>query len=161
MATSKTELLPLEGAISEIWRFLASRRKIGQFVEKDKKRNEVTCKLCFQVLKYASNTTNMRFHLQTHHHREYAAMESQERARPASSGSSTSAGSSHMQPTLVESFKAQTLLPHTSHHWKGITDSVCYFLAKDMMPYNTVNAAVFRHMLRRMELYFINIISEK
>ena len=42
--------------------------KDGQFVEKDKKRNEVTCKLCFQVLKCASNTTNMRFHLQTHHH---------------------------------------------------------------------------------------------
>ena len=38
----------------------------------------------------------MWFHLQTHHHREYAAMESQERARPASSGSSTCAGSSHI-----------------------------------------------------------------
>ena len=126
--------------------------KDGQFVEKDKKkRNEVKCKLCFQVLKHASNTTNMRFHLQTHHHREYAAMESQDRARPASSGSSTSAGSSHVQPTLVESFKAQTLLLHISHRWKGITDSVCYFLAKDMMPYDTVNAAGFRHMLCGIE----------
>ena len=48
------------------------------------------------MLKYASNTTNMWFHLQTHHHHEYAAMESQERARPASSGSSTSAGSSRI-----------------------------------------------------------------
>ena len=106
MAMSKTELLPLEVAISGIWCFFFGfPAKDGQFVEKDKKeRNEVTCKLCFQVLKYASNKTNMRFHLQTHHHCEYAAMESQERARPASSGSSTSAGSSHMQPTLVESF---------------------------------------------------------
>ena len=104
MATSKTELLPLEVAISGIMRFFGFPAKDGQFVEKDKKkRNEVTCKLCFQVLKYASNTTNMRFQLQTHH-REYAAMESQERARPASSGGSTSAGSSHMHPTLVESF---------------------------------------------------------
>ena len=34
--------------------------------------------------------------LQTHHHPEYAAMESQDRARPASSGSSTSAGSSRI-----------------------------------------------------------------
>ena len=56
MATSKTELLPLEGAISGIWRFFGFPAKDGQFVEKDKKkRNEVTCKLCFQVLKYASN----------------------------------------------------------------------------------------------------------
>ena len=134
MATSKAELLPLEGAISGIWCFFGFPAKDGQFVEKDKKkRNKVTCKLCIQVLKYASNTTNMPFHLQTHHHREYAAMESQERARPASSGSSTSAGSSHMQPTLVEPFKAQTLLSHTSHRWKGITDSVCYFL-HDALP---------------------------
>ena len=156
MATSKTELLPLEGAISGIWRFFGFPAKDGQFVEKDKKkRNEVTCRLCFQVLKYASNTTNMRFHLQTHHHREYAAMESQERARLASSGSSTSGGSSRMQPTLVESFKAQTLLPHTSHRWKGITDSVCYFLAKDMMPYDTVNAAGFRHMLHEIEPRYV------
>ena len=58
-------------------------------------------------------------------------------------------------PTLVESFKAQTLLPHTSHHWKGITDSVCYFLAKDMMPYDTVNAAGFRHMLREIEPRYV------
>ena len=57
------------------------------------------------VLKYALNTANMRFHLQTHHHHKYAAVESQERARLASSGSSTSAGSNRMQPTLVESFK--------------------------------------------------------
>ena len=72
MAMSKTELLPLAGAISGIWRFFGFPAKDGQLMEKDKKkRNEVTCK----VLKYASNTANMRFHLQTHHHREYAEME--------------------------------------------------------------------------------------
>ena len=149
MAMSKTELLPLEGAISGIWRFFWLPGEDGQIVEKDKKRNEVTFQLCFQVLKYASNTTNMWFHLQTHHHREYAAMELQERARPASSGSSTSAGSSHMQPTLVESFKAQTLLPHTSHRWKGITDSVCYFLAKTLdfvSEFSIIHTSILSHL---------------
>ena len=72
--------------------------KDGQFVEKNKMNEVANMQAVFQVLKYVSNTTNMWFHLQTHHHREYAAMESQERARPASSGSSTSAGSSCMQP---------------------------------------------------------------
>ena len=91
MAMSDSELLPFEGAMNGIWHFFFSV-KDGQFVEKNKKMNEVA-KLCFQVLKYASSTTN----LQTHHHHEYAAMESQERARPASSGSSTSAGSSYSQ----------------------------------------------------------------
>ena len=102
MAANESELLPLEGAISEIWRFFGFPAKDGKFVEKDKKkRNEVTCKLCFQVLKYASSTTNMRFHLQTHHHSEYGAMEARERAKPTSRGSDTSAGSSRMQPTIL------------------------------------------------------------
>ena len=91
--------------------FFGFPAKDGQFVEKDKKkRNEVTCKLCFQVLKCVSNTTNMRFHLQTRHHREYAAMEPQERTRPASSGSSTSAGST----TLVQLAKQYLAIPATS-----------------------------------------------
>ena len=67
--------------------------KDGQFMEKNMKRNEVKCKLYYQVLKHASNTTNIWFHLQTDHQREYVAMDSQERARPASNGSSTSADS--------------------------------------------------------------------
>ena len=45
MAMSKTELLPLEGAISGIWRFFGFPAKDGQIVEKDKKRNEVTFQL--------------------------------------------------------------------------------------------------------------------
>ena len=46
MATSKTELLSLEGAISGIWRFFGFTAKDGQFLEKDKKkRKEVTFKL--------------------------------------------------------------------------------------------------------------------
>ena len=96
--------------------------KDGQFGEKNNRNEGANMQAVFQVFKYVSNTTNMWFHLQTHHHEfEYAAIESQERARPASSGSSTSAGSSRTKPTLVESFKSETSLLHTSHHWKNLT----------------------------------------
>ena len=74
--TINIELLPLDRAIGSIFGTFDFPVKDGQIVEKYKrKRNEVTCKLCSHVLKYALNTTNMWFHLQTHHHREYAAME--------------------------------------------------------------------------------------
>ena len=45
----------------------------------------------------------------------------------------------------------QAPLLHTSRRWKSITDSVCYFIAENMMPYDTANAAGFRHMLHEME----------
>ena len=91
----------------------------------------------------------------THHRSEHAAMEARERAKPTSRGSDTSSGSSRMQPTIIESFKSQASLLHTSHRWKSITDSVCYFIAKDMMPYDSVNAAGFRHMLHEIEPRYV------
>ena len=33
--------------------------------------------------------------------------------------------------------------------------SICYFLAKDMMPYDTVNAAGFQHMLLEIEPRYV------
>lgn len=45
----------------------------------------------------------------------------------------------------------QAPLFHTSHRWKSIIDSVCYFIAEEIMPYGTVNAAGFRHMLHEIE----------
>ena len=59
----------------------------GQFVEKNKKNEVANMQAVFPGAKVCVKTTNMWLHLQTHHHREYAAIESQERARPASSGS--------------------------------------------------------------------------
>ena len=84
-----------------------------QFVERNKKRNVVTRKLCFQVLNYALNTTNMRFICRLTTTANMLQWSTRKSYRPASSGSSTSAGSSRMQPTLVESFKSHTPLLHT------------------------------------------------
>ena len=75
--TVNSKLLPLKGAISSIriWHVFDFPVKDGQFVVKNKKRNEVTRKLCSHMLQYALNAANMQFPLQTHHHRKYAAME--------------------------------------------------------------------------------------
>ena len=41
MAMSDCELLPLEGAINDIWHFFCFSVKDGQFVKRNKKMNEV------------------------------------------------------------------------------------------------------------------------
>ena len=72
----KVELLPLEGATSGVWRYFGFPSKEGKFVEPDKnKRTSVHCKLCTKVLKYAGNTTNLRYHLEHSHRAEFQALQ--------------------------------------------------------------------------------------
>ena len=47
-------------------------------------------------------------------------------------------------------FKCQLPLAHTSR-CKAITDSVCYFIAKSMHPFQTVNELGFRKLLHVLE----------
>ena len=42
-------------------------------------------------------------------------------------------------------------LPHSSQRWKSITNSVCYFVAKGMHPFQTVNEPGFRQLLQSLE----------
>jgi len=56
------------------------------------------------------------------------------------------------QPLIGQLFrKLQPLL----RKWKTITSSVCHYLAKDMMPYSTVNNISFQSMLRTFEFRYV------
>ena len=55
--TDDTELIPLEGASSKIWKYFGFPGKDGQFTERDKrKQNEVICSRCKKRFKYNGNT---------------------------------------------------------------------------------------------------------
>ena len=53
---------------------------------------------------------------------------------------------SSVHPTLPEMFQAKNPYPRNSTCWKTLTDAVCWFIAKDMHPYQTENDLGFRHM---------------
>ena len=40
---------------------------------------------------------------------------------------------------------------HGSHQWKEITESVMHFMAKEMIPMNTVEKSGFRSMVRKLD----------
>ena len=42
-------------------------------------------------------------------------------------------------------------LPKSSAHYKKVTNAVCYFLVRDMQPYDTVNDVGFRSLLKVLE----------
>ena len=66
------DLTRLEGSKSIVWDFFVFPSKDGKYIEPDKKkRTEVHCQSCKQILKYSGNTTNPRFHLDSHHCKEF------------------------------------------------------------------------------------------
>ena len=147
MATSESarvELLPLEGSVSPVWKYFGFPAENGKFLEPDKKkRKRVHCKLCHRVFSYVHNTTNLRQHLQESHRVEYVE---------AKSGTThTVSAKAKGQSTIVDTLHTCQPLAHTSHRWKSLTESVCYFIAKDMQPFQTVNDAGFRQLLKALE----------
>ena len=97
-------------------------------------------------MKYNGNTTNLRVHLRDTHRQVFDALLRSEKhtvsAKPPAN-------------TLAEAFKRGEVIPRTSARWNQITDAVCFFIARDMQPFDTVNDPGFRHLLRELEPRYV------
>ena len=141
------QFLPLEKAKSAVRDYFGFPAENGQFKEKEKrKRTEVHCKLCPKRIQYQGSTTNMLVHLQYNHRQEYSKVKSK---------GSQAKVAEQRQPLITESI--QHLQPFSQHSakWKSLTKSVCQYIAKDMMPFSTVNNEGFRNMLHTFEPRYV------
>ena len=109
-----------------------------------KKRTEVHCKICTKVLKYNGSTTNLRWHLNDKHKSVFLSLPTTER-------SSKNPTPIENQPTLAQTLSANQPIPNSSKKWNQLTDSVMYFILKDMQPLDTIDDQGFRHMLHEFE----------
>ena len=126
---SNVEYLPLEKAKGPVWKYFGFPAQ-----EPDKKKRQtVHCVLCKQSLSYKGNTTNLIIHLQYNHKDEYDSVSSK-----IATSSHTSEPSKPGQPSIMEPFENLTPLPRHSKRWQTLTASVCYFIGKDMQPYDCV-----------------------
>lgn len=140
MADNGHELFPLPGSKSMIWAFFGFPAKDGQFLEIDKKkRKEVICKTCKKEFAYTGSTTNLISHLRNNHTKEYTTMMLKSRKGLTELPSKASDPS---QKQLKDSFVAHSPLPHGTARWKKLTEAVCYYIAKDMLPLDTVGSYV-------------------
>ena len=62
--------------------------------------------------------------------------------------------SSDAQKQLKESFVAHAPLSHSTTRWKKLTEAVCYYIAKDMLPLDMVSGEWFLHMIKEFELRY-------
>ena len=128
-----SEYLPLENAKSPVWEYFGFPAKNGQFTEPEKRlRNRVYCTSCKKSMPYKGNTTNMMVHLQYHHaaiHNQLLkVMKPNDKDKPRATG----------QHTIVESFEQRVPISRKSSRWKHLTESICYCIAKDMLPLDTI-----------------------
>ena len=56
---------------------------------------------------------------------------------------------------LLRPFNTWSLFLRSSQRWKNLTSSVCYCIAKDMMPFRTVNNEGFQKMLHTFEPRYV------
>ena len=131
--TAVTEFLSLEKAKSIVWNYFGFPARSGKFIQKDKRlRKEVYCKLCRRSLSYKGNTTNMIVHLQNRHSAVYSDIVDQLKT---TGSAHSSAPLLKDQLSIKDSFKKLTPMSRSSSRWKALTNSVCYFLAKDLPHY--------------------------
>ena len=145
----RREYLPLERSKSRIWEHFGFLARDGKYCEPDKKKRRlVYCKVCECSYKYCGNTTNMCYHLKEHHPTLYKALSD---ADSSSSSSTHVASVPRGQQKLPELFRQQEAFPRSSSKWIKLTESLCYFLAKDTLPFNTVNGSGFQKFLLDLE----------
>ena len=96
-----------------------------------KKRTSVFCKLCSKELRYRGTTTNMTVHLKYHHRSEY------EKVKAKGDTAQSTVQRPEGQQSITDAFQHLEPLPCTLPRWKILTSSVCYYIAKDMMPFST------------------------
>lgn len=148
---SRRELLPLEKAKSAVWAYFGFPANNGNFVEAErKKRTKVFCKLCDMDFSYKGNTTNMITHLNYCHKEEYEIVKKQLDAQAQDKHVSSEVSCSS-QRTIVSSFELLTPYSRTLSRWNKLTNSITYFIAKDMLPISTVNDHGFRQMLQKFD----------
>ena len=147
----KNNLVPPKSYTSKIWKFFGFKAS-----ESEKKFG--FCVLCDAKLKYCRNTTNLLMHFKGQHPLIYAKSELLQQKSAAKESCCSMHYATHStdkeddsQQTLNETFQTTAVLPANSRQAMYITNSIGYFMAKDMLPISTTNGIGFKRLLRVLE----------
>ena len=108
----------------------------------------VVCLYCKQtVVARNGNTLNLFSHLRTQHSAKYdLAIKDKKKAKgkEKSTGASSCSG---IQNSIDESFAAMGKYDRKSKRWQKLTEAVTYYLAKDIVPFYTVEKPGFKRLV--------------
>lgn len=115
------------------------------FEESDDEQKHATCRICYMVVAAThGNTTNLFTHLKIKHRVTYDNLIKKQ-------PSTTPSKSSMTQASMTDTLYSTTPYPLNSERHKKITDSVAYYLAKDMRPTSIVDNPGFKKMVNPLD----------
>ncbi|CAI5677617.1 unnamed protein product [Oreochromis niloticus] len=133
-----------KNSTSLIWRYFG-------FDKDDVLQTQVLCKTCRTLVATTrGNMTNLHHHLQ-YNHRELFEEFQKDRASQTKVANVKTKSTAVQQPSLYPSFSSGTPYEKTSKRYKEITEAITHFLAKDMMPINTVSREGFTSLLHKVD----------
>ena len=109
----------------------------GEYVEDKQSRKEIFCTLCKNALNYTGSTTNMIVHLQYHHLAEYNKLVSLLKSKPSEQIKVVKLPKGQL--SIEEFFGKMMPLAQSSTRWKNLISVISKFLAKNLVPIDTVN----------------------
>ena len=105
------------------------------------------CRFCrASVSAKSGNTSNLLSHLRYKHPQQYAEIKS---------GSSSKAGAKSTQQSIQQSFEMGQPYERNGKKWQQLTDSVMYAIAKDSMPFTTIEKPGFLKMLHTFDPRYV------
>ncbi len=142
---SSEELVPKKNGTSEIWQYFGFKRE-------DVSQMQVLCKSCRKtVVTSRGNTTNLHSHLEHNHRELYEDFRKCKAKSTKTANEKPSNNKGVVQTTIDQSFTNATLYGKTSKRHKELTDAITRFLAKDMMPVNTVSKEGFVGLINKFD----------
>lgn len=106
------------------------------------------CRLCIKTVSAkSSNTSTLFSHLKNNHPRQYAEIRS--------TSKSTSSGTNQAQPSIQEAIVSGQPYPKDSKRWQQVTNAVTYAIAKDCLPFRTVEKPGFTRLVSTLDRRYI------
>ncbi|XP_051784409.1 E3 SUMO-protein ligase ZBED1-like [Erpetoichthys calabaricus] len=137
------QLVPKKNAVSVIWTHFG-------FSKDDIEQNEVRCRHCRKTVSTPKgNITNLFQHLKHNHVTEYEQCMAQKKQKETDKRPATSASAKQM--SITQAFTNATQYEKSTRKWKEITDTICYYIAKDMTPLATVERSGFKHLVKTLD----------
>ncbi|XP_053298983.1 E3 SUMO-protein ligase ZBED1 [Pleuronectes platessa] len=136
------DLVVKKNCTSAIWSYFGFRSD-------DVLQTQVLCKTCrTAVATSRGNTTNLHHHLQHNHKELHEQFKASQTTKPKTLSSSKS---KTLQQSISQSFACVTPYEKTSKRHGEITEAITRYLAKDMMPINTVTKDGFVSLIRKLD----------
>ena len=144
-SSSGPRIIPKENTVSPVWTYFGLEADAtGKPISKDIE----ICRVCNSMsTTKGGSTSNLFSHIKNHHPMEYANLKEISVASSKPSRSSHQPSSSS-QPTIMTIMEKVKPYNRDGKKWQDLTDSITFFLCKDMLPIYTVEKTGFQRMLK-------------